>query len=220
MNETKTRILLVDDHPVVRDGLREFINREEDLSVIAEAEDVEGAIALLSGKTIDLAIVDLSLKEMQSGIDLVKKVSSDFPEVKVLVLSMHDESVYAERVLKAGAMGYVMKHEAGKRILDSIRAVAAGELAVSDKVSGKIMKSFIRKSSSEAQDYAEKLSDRELEVFSMIGRGIGTSDIARTLGLSISTVETYRAHIKEKLNIEKSSELIKIAVEWAMRHRV
>lgn len=220
MSETKTRILLVDDHPVVRDGLREFINREADLKVIAEAEDFNGAVQHLTETEIDLAIVDLSLKEMQSGIDLVKKIAADFTDIRVLVLSMHDETVYAERVLKAGAMGYVMKHEAGKKILDSIRAVAAGELAVSDKVSGKIMKSFIRKRSSESQDYAEKLSDRELEVFSMIGRGIGTSDIARTLGLSISTVETYRAHIKEKLQVEKSSELVKIAVEWAMRHRV
>jgi DNA-binding NarL/FixJ family response regulator len=219
MNETITKIILVDDHPVVRDGLREFINREADLKVIAEAEDFNGAIQQLTEQQIDLAIVDLSLKEMQSGIDLVKKITADFPDIRVLVLSMHDETVYAERVLKAGALGYVMKHEAGKKILDSIRTVASGELAVSEKVSGKIMKSFIRKRNNDPKDYAEKLSDRELEVFCMIGRGIGTSDIARTLGLSISTVETYRAHIKEKLQVEKSSELVKIAVEWAMSHR-
>jgi DNA-binding NarL/FixJ family response regulator len=220
MNEIQTRIMIVDDHPVVRDGLREFINREDDLRIVAEAEDHEGALKNLVKGGIDLAIVDLSLKSMQNGIDLIKRISSEFSGIKVLVLSMHDESVYAERALKAGALGYVMKHEAGKKILDSIRKVALGEMAVSDKVAGKIMRSFIKKKPFDSSDYSEILTDRELEVFSMIGRGIGTSDIAKSLGLSVSTVETYRSHIKEKLQIEKSSELVKIAVEWIMTHRM
>ena len=208
-------VMIVDDHPLVRDGLREIINRESDMAVCAEASDHEEAVKALSSKPVSVAIVDITLKNSQSGLDLVKAIRSRFPSVKCLVLSMHDENVYAERALTAGAMGYIMKHEAGRNVIESIRQVNAGEICVSPSVSKRIMSAYLTGVTA-SDDPVSSLSDRELEVFRLIGRGMKTSDIAKELRLSVSTVETYRANIKDKLGLSSAAELAKAAVESAV----
>jgi DNA-binding NarL/FixJ family response regulator len=213
--KTGIDVMIVDDHPLVRDGLREIINREGDMTVKAEASCCEEAIRALSGKNISVAIVDITLKNSENGLDLVKAIGIRYPSVHCLVLSMHDENVYAERALRAGALGYIMKHEAGKNVVESIRLVASGELCVSAAVSKRIMSAYLR-GGNVVDDPVSTLSDRELEVFKLIGRGLKTSDIAKALRLSVSTVETYRANIKDKLGLSSSAQLARVAVESAL----
>ena len=208
------KIMIVDDHPLVRDGLRDLICLEKDMTVVSECADHEEALRALSEKIPDLCIVDISLKKSQSGLDLVKAVGQRFPSVKCLVLSMHDENTYAPRALKAGAKGYIMKHEAGRKVIESVRKIAAGGICVSEAVSNRLVLSYAVGGA--AADPVARLSDRELEVFRFIGEGKKTSEIAAGLRLSVSTVETYRANIKDKLGITSSARLARLAVEWVM----
>jgi DNA-binding NarL/FixJ family response regulator len=210
--DDKTRILIVDDHPLIRHGLAELINQQTDLDVCGEAEDSAEALRLIKKLKPEMIIVDISLKET-SGIELIKDVKIRYPNVAILALSMHDESLYAERALRAGAKGYVMKAEATDNVVTAIRKILAGELYVSDRMSTKMLSNLIGRSKVETSSI-ERLSDRELEVFRLIGQGYGSRQISERLSLSIKTIETYRAHIKEKLGLADASELLQFAIQW------
>jgi DNA-binding NarL/FixJ family response regulator len=205
------RIMLVDDHPVLREGLAQLINHESDLTVCGQYGDAARAFAAIPEVRPDLAIIDLSLKG-GSGLELVKNGRASHPKLLILVLSMYDESLYAERVLRAGAAGYIMKQEAGEKILDAIRHVLNGGIYLSEKMSAKLMHQLIGGKPREGASVLEHLSDRELEVFGLIGQGKGTRQIAEQLHLSVKTIESHRAHIKEKLNLKDANELVHTAI--------
>lgn len=209
----KTKVLIVDDHPIVRQGLSELINHEKDLAVCAQAEDASQAMVAIRSTRPDVAVVDISLKE-KNGVELIKDIKAQYPGLPVLVLSMHDESLYAERALRAGARGYIMKHEATGKVVTGIRAVLDGQVFVSEKMSARMVHKLVGGSTS-VDSALDNLSDRELEVFNLIGRGLGTRQIAEQLYLSIKTIETYRSHIKEKLNLSSAGELLQYAIQWA-----
>jgi DNA-binding NarL/FixJ family response regulator len=213
-DDGKTRILIVDDHPIVRQGLAELIDREDDFVVAAQAGDGHEAMAAIKEQQPDLAIVDLSLKQT-SGMELIKDIKAQYPDLVVLALSMHDESLYAERTLRAGAKGYVMKAEATENVISAIRKVMTGQIYVSDRMAAKMVRKLVGGGPDVGASAIERLSDRELEVFSLIGQGYGTRQIADRLYLSVKTIETYRAHLKEKLNLADASELLQYAIQWA-----
>ncbi len=209
----QARLLIVDDHPIVRHGLVELISRQEGLMVSGEAEEAEAALALVQAKAFDIVLVDLSLQGL-SGLELIKQVKEAYDNLPMLVLSIHDEAFYAERALRAGARGYVMKQEPVETILYAIRRVLDGEIYVSDRVSKKMLHKFIGGKPEREGSLVERLSGRELEVFQLIGQGYGTRQIAEMLFLSIKTIESYRAKIKDKLRLKNASELIQHAVQW------
>ena len=209
--------MVVDDHPIVRQGLALLINREPDLVVCGEAEEAMGALHVLSSAHPDVLIVDISLNG-PDGLDLLKSIRGTHPTLPVLILSMHDESLYAERALRAGANGYIMKQEATERVLVALRRILNGEIYVSDRIANKLLKHFITGSGSVQSSIAD-LSDRELEVFRLIGKGHGTRQIAEELHISIKTVESYQAHIKEKLSLRSARELIQHAMQWNMNEQ-
>jgi DNA-binding NarL/FixJ family response regulator len=208
----KTRVFVVDDHPIVRQGLSQLINRESDLMVCGEAEDARGALERIAQSKADILIVDVSL-EGPDGIELLKTIRSRDSKLPVLMLSMHDESLYAERALRAGANGYIMKQEATERVLVAIRQILGGEVYISDRMAQKMVHQFIGGSGAR-RSAIEQLTDRELEVFRLIGQGHGTRQIAEELHLSVKTVESYYAHIKEKLSLKNARELVQHAVQW------
>ena len=212
-SKDKTRILIVDDHPIVRRGLIQLINREKGLIVCGEAESAHKAMDAVKKLQPDMAIVDISLKG-SSGIELIKYFKIHYPKLPVLVVSMHDEAVYAERVLRAGARGYVMKQEATEKVAKAIHQVLNKGTYLSDKMASKIMFQFIDRQSIKNFSPDDLLSDRELEVYHFIGQGYKTSRIAEELCLSIKTIETYRANIKSKLKLKNSVELVQNAVQW------
>jgi len=209
----KAKVLIVDDHPIVRQGLSELINHEKDLAVCAQAEDATEAMIAIKSAKPDVAVVDISLKE-KNGVELIKDIKAQYPNLPVLVLSMHDESLYAERALRAGARGYIMKHEATDKVVTGIRAVLDGQVFVSDKMAARMVYKLVGGGASSGSAI-DNLSDRELEVFNLIGRGLGTRQIAEKLYLSIKTIETYRSHIKEKLSLASAGELLQYAIQWA-----
>jgi len=209
----KVKVLLVDDHPIVRQGLRELLEQQPDLTVCAEARDAAGALEAAGRCKPDLAIVDISLKD-SSGIDLIKDFRLRFPGLLVLVLSMHDESLYAERVLRAGACGYVTKEEAPEQLLEALRRVLEGDLYVSQKVASRMIHKLVEGRPDEGGLPVDRLSDRQLQIYGMIGRGIGTRQIAQKLHLSVKTVESHRENIKIKLGLADGSELLRHAIEW------
>jgi DNA-binding NarL/FixJ family response regulator len=209
----RARILLVDDHPLVRERLAEIINREPDLTVCGEAEDRHEAIAAIPARKPDLVIVDLTLKN-SDGLELIKDVRSRWRKVRMLVVSMHDESLYAERVIRAGALGYITKQEATRKILLAIRRVLAGSIYLNEKVAAHIIGRLTTRSDSVAANPDEVLADRELQVFDLTGRGHSTSEIAARLHIAVKTIETYRGRIKEKLKLKDSSELLQWAIAW------
>jgi DNA-binding NarL/FixJ family response regulator len=209
----KTKVLIVDDHPIIRQGLSELINHEPDLIVCGHAEDAPEALVKIKESEPDMVIVDISLKET-SGMELTKDIKAQYPNLPVLALSMHDEALYAERMLRAGAKGYVMKAEATENVVTAIRKILSGQIYVSDKMAAKMVRKLVGGSPDVGASAIERLSDRELEVFHMIGQGFGTRQIAERLHLSIKTIETYREHIKEKLNLEDASELLQYAIQW------
>ncbi len=211
---SKTKILVVDDHPIVRQGLAQLIDEEPDLDVYAQAEEAHEAMSIIKQRRPDLVIVDISLKET-SGLELIKDIKAAYPNLPVLALSMHDESLYAERSLRAGARGYVMKTEATVKVVDAIRKILSGRIYVSDNIAGKMMSKIVGGGPDVGASAIDKLSDRELEVFSLIGQGYSTRKIAQRLHLSIKTIETYRAHIKDKLNLADSTELLQYAIRWS-----
>jgi DNA-binding NarL/FixJ family response regulator len=210
----KKQVLIVDDHPMMRSGLAALINIEPDLAVCIEADNARQALDAVAGQNFDLALLDISLPD-KNGLELIKDVLALKPGLLILVVSMHDEMLYAERVLRAGARGYIMKQEGGKKFMQAIRHVLAGQIYVSEKMSSRILEIFSgRKSPSESSPVA-RLSDREFEVFQLIGQGKGTRDIAEQLHLSVKTVEVHRANIKGKLQIKTATDLVRAAVRWA-----
>ena len=208
----KSRVFIVDDHPLVREGLTNLINGQNDLIVCGEAKDSAEAIHGIAKARPDVALIDISLAN-ESGLELVKHLGRQFPQVALIVLSMHDESLYAERALRAGARGYVMKHETSKSVLASIRRVLEGGVYVSER----IVNRMARLSSSHGpvpSSPVERLSDRELEIFRLLGQGRTTSEIARDLNLSLKTVQAYCARAKEKFGVTSLTELLRAAIRW------
>lgn len=208
----KTRVLIVDDHPILRHGIAQLVGRESDFDACSEAGTIDEAMALLDKQPTDVAIVDLSLEE-QSGLELIRRARASHPKVQCLVLSMHDERLHAERALRAGARGYLMKQEATRKIVTALRQVCAGRIYLSDAVSSEILGRLA--SGSEQSDPARSalggLSDREMEVLRLIGRGLKTGEIAQTLHRSVHTVEAHRANIKRKLGLRTSGDLARAA---------
>ncbi len=207
------RIYLVEDHPIFRHGLRDFIEDESDMEVCGEAEEIGTAWHEILRLEPDLVLVDISLKG-RNGLELVKSLSGWKKDLPILVLSTHEESLYAERSIRAGARGYIMKHEATERIIKGLRAVFAGEIYVSPRIASQLLAKTVGKQSTPTIFHEETLSDRELEVFTLFGKGMTTKEISARLNLSPKTIATYRDRIKEKLGIKNSSELIRSAVQW------
>ncbi len=207
------RVLIVDDHPMMRTGLAQLIDNEPDLRVSAEADTAGQAIDLVSRQKFDLVLLDISLPD-KNGLELIKDLRALKPELPLLVVSMHDEMIYAERALRAGARGYIMKQEGGQKFLTAIRQVLAGRVYVSEKMSARILENFSGAPAQNSGSPVKGLSDREFEVFQLIGEGIGTRDIAGRLHLSVKTVEVHRANIKEKLGLATATELVHYAVRW------
>jgi DNA-binding NarL/FixJ family response regulator len=209
----KKRILIVDDHPIVREGLTTIINEQTDLMVCGEAEDAQTALEAVDTLRPDLMIVDVSLKGI-NGIELVKLIQRRYEKIPILVLSMHDESLYVERVLRAGARGYIMKQEGTEKVVTAIHRILGGDIYVSEAMGKKLLRTFQESRPETSGPSVDRLSDRELEVFRLIGQGYGTRQIADTLHVSVKTVNTYRQHIKEKLKFETGSELLRHAIQW------
>ncbi len=214
----KKRLLIVDDHPILRKGLAMLINQEPDLVVEGEAEDAHRAMELVESIKPDLIIVDISLPGVD-GIDLMKNIKLRYPDMPALVVSMHDEALFAERALRAGARGYIMKQEAVDEVLTGIRRVLAGEIFVSNRVTTKIVEKFFDGNVGAGTSPFDLLSDREFTVFQLIGQGFGTRQIAEKLHLSVKTVESYRSHIKDKLKLESGTDLLKYAIQWVQNNR-
>ncbi len=212
----KKNILIVDDHPIVRRGFTQLIDQEPDLKVCGEAENVQEAMQAIADYKPDMVIVDISLKD-SNGIDLIKIIADKYEGMPVLVVSMHDESVYAERVVRAGAKGYLMKQEADEVVIAAIRRILKGGLYLSEKINEKILLNLSSHRQKSEDSPVARLSDRELEVFRMIGQGRGTRQIAEALHLSIKTVESYRARIKDKLYLESGNELVLQAILWTQK---
>jgi DNA-binding NarL/FixJ family response regulator len=210
----RSRILLVDDHPLVREGLATLIRATPDLAVAGEASSAEEACQKLSEDQPDLAMIDLSLPGM-GGIDLIKLVRERYPRVRVLVLSMHEENIYAERVLRAGAHGYIMKQAPGSKIIEAVRIVLRGEVYVSPAIAARLLQLIVDGDNGACRRSSiEGLSNRELQVFTSIGMCMATQEIADQLHLSVKTIQTYREHIKRKLALRNSTDLIHYAAQW------
>jgi DNA-binding NarL/FixJ family response regulator len=212
----KRKVLVVDDHPIVREGLTQMINREPDLSVCGDAANMQKAAQLIDILRPDILIIDISLNG-PDGLDLLKHIRTQDPSLPVLILSMHDESIYAERALRAGANGYIMKQEATDNVLDALRRILNREIYVSPRIANKMLQQFVGVTGADKKHSSvDELSDRELEVFRLIGAGHGTRQIAEELHLSVKTVETYQAHLKEKLVLRNSRELVQYAARWTI----
>jgi len=207
-----TTVFLVDDHPVVRDGLAEAINHEPDLAVCGAAEDRQAALRAIETNQPRLVIIDLMLKA-SSGLDLIKDIRAHWQELLILVVSMHDENLYAERVLRAGAQGYITKQQATRDILVAIRRVLAGGIYLNEPTAS-IVLSRLAKPQAAGRSPMDCLADRELQVFELTGQGLNTREIATQLGIDMKTVETYRIRIKEKLHLQSASELLQLAIRW------
>ncbi len=209
----KTRVYIVDDHPLVRRGLASLIGAEADMQVCGQAEEASRATTEIMNLRPDVVIVDISLKG-NSGLELIKNIKAFDARIQVLVLSMHDESIYALRVLKAGARAYLMKNDLIEKIVEAIRRVVKGHLYVSEKVASQMLNQLVSGKPVEDNSPVSNLSDRELEIVNLIGNGLPTREIAAKLHISIKTVETHRAHIKRKLNIENATQLVQFCVRW------
>jgi DNA-binding NarL/FixJ family response regulator len=212
-DRVRQRVLIVDDHPMMRQGLAQLINHEPDLRACCEAETAAQALQIAAERKPDLVLLDISLPD-RSGLELIKDLRALHAELPVLVVSMHDELVFAERVLRAGARGYIMKQEGGKRMMQAIRRVLSGQIYVSERMSVKILEIFSGQRPEGNRSPLDRLSDREFEVFQLIGQGKSTREIADWLHLSTKTVEVHRLHIKQKLQLRSTAELIRHAVCW------
>lgn len=206
------RLLIVDDHPMMRQGLAQLIDNEPDLKVIAEADSGSQAIDAVGSQKLDLVLLDISLPD-KNGLELLKDIQALRPGLPILVVSMHDEALYAERVLRAGARGYIMKQEGGKKLMQAIRQVLSGQIYVSEKMSAQILELFSGRRTGGSSPM-ERLTDREFEVFQLIGQGKGTREIAQHLHLSVKTVEVHRANMKQKLKLKTATDLVRHAVRW------
>ena len=210
----RRRVFILDDHPITRYGLEHLINDEPDLEVCGQAENAQAALEALPRLKPDIALVDITMPG-KNGLDFIKDLRLQLPNLLVLVMSMHDESIWAERVLRAGGRGYIMKSEGGAKLLDAIRQVLRGEVYVSHHISATILDGLTRPHAASSPDHAGVLTDREFEVFQLIGQGLSTREIAQRLSLSVKTVGTHRLHIKQKLRLQTGPELIRQAVRWA-----
>ncbi len=208
-------IMIVDDHPIVANGIQQLIDREPDMKVIQSVQDAESTIKFIEKTQPDLVIVDISLKGSTNGIDLIKGLKKRYPKIKALVLSMHEENLYAERAIKAGAKGYIMKNDLTDNIVKAIRSILDGNLYLSETITSKLLNHMVNEEEEKDDDTElKKLSDREFEVFQLISKGIKTSDIAKEINISVKTVEAHKLRIRNKLNLKNSSELNKYAIEW------
>lgn len=210
----KLKVLLVDDHPITRQGMKALVNQQPNLEVCGEADNAAYAIELVGRLQPDLAVVDIALKTT-NGIELTKNIKVHAPNLPVLIVSMHDEGLYAERALRAGAMGYLMKQEASEKIIAAIQRLLQGEIYLSDKIKEKMLHRFVNKKGEGMVFSIDTLSDREMEVFQLIGNGYSTRQIAQKLNLSSKTIDSYREHLKLKLNLESGAELVRHAIQWA-----
>jgi DNA-binding NarL/FixJ family response regulator len=217
VNKSRAKIFLVDDHPLVREWLTNLIHQQPDLSVCGEAESAPQALQAVGNLKPDVAIVDISLKS-GSGIELIKNIRAIAPEVAVIVLSMHDENLYAERALRAGARGYIMKRETAKKVIAAIRQVLEGKLYLSEGLTAAFAQKFVGGDSTEPS--IGQLSDRELEVFQLLGQGYETREIAESLNISMKTVQAFCARIKEKLKLASATELLREAIRWHENQQV
>ena len=220
MNQTsattkKSKVFVVDDHPIIRQGLALMINRESDLAVCGEAEDAQTAIQAVATAKPDIMIVDISLNG-PDGLDLLKDIRMRYPELPVLILSMHDEVIYAERALRAGAQGYIMKQEATEKVLVALRRILTREIYISERIANRMLQRYIGSRGAGRPSSIADLTDRELEVFRLIGEGHSTRRIAEELHISVKTVESYQAHIKEKLSLRSARELVQHAIQWSV----
>jgi len=211
----KCKVLLVDDHPIVRQGLALLIDREADLCVCGEAEGANSAFQAIAGLQPDIVVLDISLSG-PDGLDVLKEIRMKTAALPVLILSMHDESIYAERAMRAGANGYIMKQEATEKVLIAIRRILQGDVYLSDRLTNTMLQQYVRGASPAKSSPLVNLTDRELEVFRLIGEGHGTRQIADELHLSVKTIESYQAHIKEKLALRNARELVQHAIEWTV----
>jgi len=211
--DKKISIFIVDDHPLVRQGLAQVINAESDMHICGEAEDAPKALHLVQGKDPDLVIVDISLKG-NNGLELIKNIKALKHNLPILVFSMHDETIYAQRALRAGARAYVMKQESADKIITAIRRIMSGDIYVSNRVADQVLHQLVNGSGDPTGSPIDRLSDRELEVIQLIGSGLSTREIAASLNLSVKTIESHRAHIKEKLNLRNATELVQFSVQW------
>jgi DNA-binding NarL/FixJ family response regulator len=216
LKNSKTRILLVDDHAIVRYGIAQVINKQSDLMVCGEEENASRALSSIASVKPDLVIADISLKD-SSGLELMRNIKAQYPRLPVLVVSGHDETVYAEVAFRAGALGYLMKEEALEKILTAIRRVLTGAIYVSDSLAARMLQQQVRGQSNVHESPVKSLSDRELEVFQLIGQWKKTREIAEELHLSVKTIEYYREQIKRKLGLESASELTQHATSWVQR---
>lgn len=215
--KNRKKILIVDDHPIVIEGLTDLINKEADIIVCGCAKDIPQAIRAIKKLKPDVVTIDISL-ENASGLDLIKEIKARYPDLPMLALSMHEESLYAQRAIRAGAKGYITKHEATKKVITAIRNVLEGRLYLSETMKDKLLYSLIgNDESDEVSSPIDRLTDRELEVFSLLGQGKATRQIAEQLCLSVKTIETYRSRIKEKLNLSSGSELLRCAFQWVSK---
>jgi len=210
---SQKRVLIVDDHPMMRQGLAQLIDNEPDLQVCAEADNAGQALDAVGRETFDLILLDISLPD-KNGLELIKDILTLKPGLPILVVSMHDELLYAERVLRAGGRGYIMKQEGGKKFLHAIQQVLSGQVYVSEKMSAQILETVSGRRGESSASPIKRLSDREFEVFQMIGQGKATREIAERLHLSIKTVEVHRANIKKKLKLKTSTDLVSHAIRW------
>lgn len=211
----KSKVFVVDDHPVVCQGLAALIDHEPDLTICGGAEDVHDALPAITSVKPDIVVVDISLNGA-SGIELVKTIRAGSSKLPVLIFSVHDERIYAERALRAGANGYIMKQEAADKIISAIRVILGGEIYVSHRIANKVLQQFVRGSGPVEHSPVDGLTDRELQVFQLIGEGHSTRQIAEELNLSVKTVESYQAHIKEKLSLKNARELVQHAIQWSL----
>ena len=214
----KRTVFVVDDHPLLRQGLAMLINRESDLIVCGEAEEAPTALKALAAARPDILIADISLNG-PDGLDLLKNLRILYPDLPVLILSMHDESIYAERAMRARANGYIMKQEATEKVLVAVRRILDGEIYLSYRMANKLLQQYMSGQTAETDSRLTSLSDRELEVFRLIGDGLGTRRIAEVLHLSMKTVESYQAHLKEKLSLRTGRELMQHAIQWKLSER-
>ncbi len=213
-----TRIVIVDDHPLVREGLIGLLAAQSDFVVCGEAAGAADARQVVAATRPDVAIIDLTLSD-GSGIELIKEFRANYPEIKLLVLSMHDESLFAERALRAGALGYVSKHEASRTIVQAVRTILAGKLYLSPKMTELVVQRAFVAGADLSRPAVDRLTEREREVFELIGQGLSSRQIAVKLEVSPKTIETHREHIKEKLELTTSTELTRYAVQWVLENQ-
>jgi len=213
----KNTIVIIDDHPIVRQGFEQLLEQEPDLEVLGGAEDAAGALMLIDRVRPDLVLLDLSLKH-SNGLELIKDLKNLHPRLMILVVSLHDEEIYAERTIRAGARGFIMKGEATERIIVAVRRVLGGDIYLSDRMQAKVLHRMASGETAMPANPLEGLSDREIEVFELMGDGMKNQAIAAKLHISIKTVETYKSHLKTKLKLKDSTELMQHAVAWNLKN--